>query len=431
MDGDSVAKARILVVDDSRLMRKAANKMLGEEFDVITAEDGEQAWTLLGEDATIQVVFTDLNMPNVDGYELLTRVRASDDASIAALPVIVVTGAENDEAARMSALDMGATDFITKPFTTVDLLARARAHANNQRITRRLQAQSTLDALTGLGNLAGFLDRLQQDISYARRHQTALCVVRLDIVDFRRLFLYHGRAVAESLVLQVARLVRARIRKEDTAGRVGLGGFALSLPAGDASGIEGMIGRLRDDLLAQPPVDEEGLPITVAIASAVIDADLADATTAKSLLALCEARLAGPHIEIAQVTAAPVVAAPPTTAQAVVEPVDVPPPHVVAVPEVAGPEPDVASPAATVPAPPVPEAATAPAPAPAPSPATATATARVEAIRLDPLLDHMAAGDTRPLAEKLPQVIGRLLPVFRLLGPNQRAQLIQFLQRLG
>lgn len=435
MDGESAAKARILVVDDSKLMRKAAHKMLGDEFDVVTADDGEQAWQQLGGDPSIQVVFTDLNMPNVDGYDLLRLVRGSDDGSLASLPVIVVTGAENDEAARMRALDMGATDFITKPFTTVDLVARARAHANNQRITRQLHAQSMVDPLTGLGNLAGFLERLQQDISYARRHQKPLSVVRLEIVDFRRLFLYHGRNVADALVLQVARLVRARIRKEDTGGRVGLGGFALSLPAGEAAGIEGMIGRLREDLVAQPPVDEEGLPIPVVLASAVMGADLTEGTTAKSLLAQCEMRLAAPQQEIAQATAATLVvperpATPEPAAMAVAEraaPVPEPsrepePPAAVA----AAPLAVADSPAAVAVA-----AIATPAPEATPAPAPVAAAPVAAALRLDPLLDQLAAGDTRAVAEKLPQVIGRLLPIFRLLGPNQRAQLIQFLQRLG
>ena len=61
-------------------------------------------------------------------------------------------------------------------------------------------------------------------------------------------------------------------------------------------------------------------------------------------------------------------------------------------------------------------------------PATAPA---ADTLRLDPLIDALVAGNTRPAQEKLPQIIGRLLPVLRLLGPNQRAQLIQFLQRLG
>ena len=433
MAGESAAKARILVVDDSKLMRKAAHKMLGDEFDVVTADDGEQAWQQLGVDPSIQVVFTDLNMPNVDGYDLLRRVRGADDGSLASLPVIVVTGAENDEAARMRALDMGATDFITKPFTTVDLVARARAHANNQRITRQLHALSMVDALTGLGNLAGFLDRLQQDISYARRHLKPLSVVRLEIVDFRRLFLYHGRTVADALVLQVARLVRARIRKEDTGGRVGLGGFALSLPAGEAAGIEGMIGRLREDLLAQPPVDAEGLPIPVVLASAVLGADLTEATTAKSLLAQCEMRLAAPHVEIAQATAATLV---PPERTAVPEPpaTMAPAPETIAAAPAAAPPVVAETPAAAlgeVVAPAAPAVAATATAAVTPASEAAPAAAATAPLRLDPLLDQLAAGDARAVADKLPQVIGRLLPIFRLLGPNQRAQLIQFLQRLG
>lgn len=433
MASESAAKARILVVDDSKLMRKAAHKMLGDEFDVVTADDGEQAWQQLGVDPSIQVVFTDLNMPNVDGYDLLRRVRGADDGSLASLPVIVVTGAENDEAARMRALDMGATDFITKPFTTVDLVARARAHANNQRITRHLHALSMVDALTGLGNLAGFLDRLQQDISYARRHLKPLSVVRLEIVDFRRLFLYHGRTVADALVLQVARLVRARIRKEDTGGRVGLGGFALSLPAGEAAGIEGMIGRLREDLLAQPPVDAEGLPIPVVLASAVLGADLTEATTAKSLLAQCEMRLAAPHVEIAQATAATLV---PPERTAVPEPpaTMAPAPETIAAAPAAAPPVVAETPAAApgeVVAPAAPAVAATATAAVTPASEAAPAAAATAPLRLDPLLDQLAAGDARAVADKLPQVIGRLLPIFRLLGPNQRAQLIQFLQRLG
>ena len=432
MSGDSGAKARILVVDDSKLMRKAAMKMLGDEFDVVTADDGAQAWQMVSEDQTIQVVFSDLNMPVSDGYDLLRRVRGSADAGVQALPLIIVTGAENDEAARMRALDMGATDFITKPFSTTDLVARARAHANNQRITRQLQAQSTLDGLTGLSNKAGFLDRLQQDIAYARRHQHPLCLVRLEMVDFRRFFLYHGREVAEALVLQVARMLRGRIRKEDTAARVGLGGFALSLPGGDPVGIEGMIGRLRLELLGQPPVDENGEPIAVELGAAVLCPDLALGLGAQAMMDQCQAMLDAPpvaapptgeaaapalHVETCIVPlAAPAVAAPPTTI-----PMPAPVAPVLAAATTAGDMPSAT---------PAPTPAAKPASAPAPEPATSAATTPAP-LRIDPLLDELAAGNARAVAEKMPQVIGRLLPVLRLLGPGQRAQLIQFLQRLG
>lgn len=258
---------RVIVVDDSKLIRNAASKMLGAEFDVVVAEDGAAAWPLLEQDASIQVVFTDLDMPNLNGYELLRDIRTAADARIRGLPVIVVTGVDDDEVARVRALELGATDFITKPFATIDLLARARAHASHQRETSKLRAQTTLDPLTGLANKAGFLDRLQQDMAYAHRHGQALTLVRIEIDNFRTIFLQRGKDVGERLLTHVATLLRASIRKEDSAGRVTLGGFALSLPGGEPRGVEHMVERLRDEIARDwPAIVGAGMPIALAAA---------------------------------------------------------------------------------------------------------------------------------------------------------------------
>lgn len=398
MTGEPIAQTRLLVVDDSKLMVKAAQKMLGGEFDIATASDGLDAWEQLNRDTSIQVVFSDLNMPRLDGYELLQKVRTSADPGLQNMPVIIVTGADNDESARMKALDLGATDFITKPFSSTDLVARARAHANYQRITRQLQAQTTLDALTGLANKAGFTDRLQQDIAYARRHQQALTLVRLEIEGLRNIFLKHGREAAELLVLHVAKLLHARIRKEDTAARIGLGGFAVSMPAGKQDGIEGWVRRLRDELAAHPP-EVGGASWTLRLDAAVISAELQHWGSPQEALDTAQSLLdQGGNVAggVLHSSAA----------------------------EESGTEP--------APTPPVAEA---PMPAPPPkaeTPAAAPAAAAVAApLRLDPLLDALSHGDRREVVEKMPQILQRLVPVFRLLGPNQRTQLIQFLQKLG
>src|SRR5690606_36449027 len=67
----------------------------------------------------------------------------------------------------------------------------------------------------------------------------------------------------------------------------------------------------------------------------------------------------------------------------------------------------------------------------APQASAADRAKALQALRIDPLLDELVGGNPRPLQEQLPKAIGRLLPLFRLLGPNQRAQLINFLQKLG
>ncbi|GGA73935.1 hypothetical protein GCM10011521_10120 [Arenimonas soli] len=402
MSVEGTGKARILVVDDSKLMRKAAHKMLGDEFDVITADDGQDAWGQVGRDTGIQVVFTDLNMPNMDGYELLREIRGAQDAGIQGLPVIVVTGAENDETARMKALELGATDFITKPFTTSDLVARARAHSTYQRVTRQLQSQVMLDGLTGLANKAGFMDRLRQDMAYARRHGQALCLVRLEVEDFQRFFLHNGRDVAEALVLQVARLLRARIRKEDTAARVGLGSFALSLPGGEEAGIAAMVERVQAEIMASPPM-HEGEPVAVVLHAAVLS-PLTDASLGPDeAMDACQARL-----DVARESGLAVLApaAPAATeASAATE----------------ATEANVAQPSPAKPVAAEPVAPSAPAPA-------AAAPARTVA-SVDEVLEQLQAGRVQDVVPKLPAVIGRLLPLLRLLGPNQRKQLVEFLQK--
>src|SRR3970040_943730 len=109
----TMKKTRVLLVDDSKVMRKAALKMLSDEFDVVTAEDGVDGWRQLESDTSIQVVFTDLSMPKLDGYGLLRKIRTAEDTGVNAMPVLIVTGAENDDAAREKALDHGGNEFLT------------------------------------------------------------------------------------------------------------------------------------------------------------------------------------------------------------------------------------------------------------------------------------------------------------------------------
>ena len=266
LPGRSGGKPRLILVDDSRVMRTAATKMLGERFDVVVAEDGQKGWDAIRADQSIQVVFTDLSMPELDGYGLLERIRTCEDPGIAGLPVIVVTGAENDEAAREQALRMGATDFITKPFNTTDLVARATAHANYQRARRALEEHASIDALTGLGNAAFYAGRLKQDLAFAARHEHALSVVRLDVDHFNRLFIRIGREGADDVLVQVAGLIDGLIRKEDSAARIGLAQFAITLTSADSAGARVFAERLcRQVRASEIRYAGRRLPVTVSV----------------------------------------------------------------------------------------------------------------------------------------------------------------------
>jgi two-component system cell cycle response regulator len=380
---------RVLVVDDSKVIRNAARKMLGAEFDVVIAEDGSEAWSILENDPAIQIVFTDLVMPGLNGYELLRDIRTAADARLRVLPVIVVTGIDDDEVARVRALELGATDFVTKPFTSIDLLARARAHASHQREATQLRAQTTLDQLTGLPNKAGFLDRLQQDMAYARRHAQELTLVRIEVEDLRSIFLQRGKETAERLLLHMSKALRAAIRKEDTAGRIALGGFALSLPAGERQGVERMVARLRAEL------DEQATQIAagpVKFSTGVSRPPMETGLSAQEALDQCQPTL----------DAAP--------SQPAIAPAPIPTP--------------AAAPAPVAPMP----APAAVAPAPAISPVVAPPVVAPVPLLIDPLLAQIERGNPQPAIAGMPLILRRLLPLLRLLSPAQRDGLIRFLQ---
>ena len=255
MSASETAKPRILAVDDSRVMRLALKKILGKDFDVVLAEHGEDAWTLLTNDNTIQVLFTDLSMPYLDGYGLLDRMRKSDDPHLQDMPVIIITGKEDDDKAKEQALERGASDFISKPFESIQLLARAKSHitfkATSTKLTdveAKLERQAAVDEITGLGGQRYFCRAADETLSYIRRHGGQYVLVRMDIDDFNKLFIKIGKQAADTILQKLGEYLQKQVRKEDMLARVGLSKFALLLRDVPFHKAEQFAQRLRDGI---------------------------------------------------------------------------------------------------------------------------------------------------------------------------------------
>lgn len=120
---DIPVKPRVLIADDSRIVRAMLIKHIEGMFEFREALDGEQAWETLLLDQSIRVVITDLTMPKLDGYGLLQRIRTSKIARIRNIPVVVVSGSDEQEE-RIRAKAAGATDLIAKGIGTTQLLSR-------------------------------------------------------------------------------------------------------------------------------------------------------------------------------------------------------------------------------------------------------------------------------------------------------------------
>lgn len=261
MTAPAHTKPVVLLVDDSRVMRKAISRALSGEFEIIETEHGVQGWeTLIGGDK-VEVVISDIEMPEMDGFELLGKIRESANTRINDLPVIIITGADDDDT-RQQALGRGATDFVTKPVDNTQLLARTRAAARANRTARNLaetatvieelEDLSTLDPLTRLTSRRYFMQRGEQDIAYARRHNLDLAVLRLDIDHLKKLYREYGDGFIDGLLAWFADAIKPVARIEDTVARVGGGEFAILAPGAGPKESLTMARRLQGAIGARP-----------------------------------------------------------------------------------------------------------------------------------------------------------------------------------
>lgn len=310
-------RVRILVVDDSRVVRKAVEKILGEDFDLVEAEDGESAWERLAADERIEVLITDILMPRLDGYGLICRVRAADAARLRELPIIAITGAE-DDTVRERAYACGATDFIVKPIDKVQLAARARAHAKLDQTLRRLtEAEAALEAQT--------VDPVTQLVTHQEFHRLgdelliqsfrdgqSLSLLRFDPDNLRTLYDTYGDDGCDRLFAWLAEHARRVMRPTDVGARLGGGRFALLLPAtGDAQAAE--LAELLRAACAEKRCELGGekVPVTISLGAATTgqgDSDSIDELLGRAERRVTLAKAAGGNrlgVDYEQAIAAP------------------------------------------------------------------------------------------------------------------------------
>lgn len=223
---------RILVVDDSKLIRASFSRYLGAEFELLLCDNGAEALAALAQDDGFSVIFTDLAMPVMDGYALLAQLRNSDNPVWREIPVIIVTGKEDEEEARERLLALGATDFINKPFSSSELVSRARGYAALRKKVARLEQKLPVDTLTGLATRDHFMEQGVRHAALARRHGFKLAVIRIAVANLDELKRDFGVPLLVKMMVLVARALQQNIRAEDIAAYFRAGQFAVLLVGG-------------------------------------------------------------------------------------------------------------------------------------------------------------------------------------------------------
>jgi diguanylate cyclase (GGDEF)-like protein len=246
----SAQRPRILVADDSRIVRASLTQHIRDRFDIREVTDGEAAWQAILLDSSIRVVLTDLAMPKVDGFELLTRVRSSKVQRIREMPMIVISG-EDEVAERERAAQLGATDFVQKGAAAAELVSRLEVLVKLS-TTREALAESqaslesarTIDPDTELLNPQFFDKQLDKLISYARRSLTDVAIICIRVeLSMPQSQSWEGEI--EQRIKLVGRSLAASVRLEDFATRTDKLEFCVGTQSSGLSGVLRFAARLR------------------------------------------------------------------------------------------------------------------------------------------------------------------------------------------
>ncbi len=186
-----------------------------------------------------ELVLLDVNMPNCDGIELCTILRQQDEWI--GVPIVFVSG-ETSWDKQAAAMRAGGDDFLPKPVAPDRLIA---AVLHRARRLRRIGGYIGRDSLTRLLNHAAYNERLNLEISRARRDKKPLSVAALDLDHFKAVNDAHGHPAGDRVLCRLARLLQDRLRQTDAVARVGGEEFALILPGAERMNALGVMEEIR------------------------------------------------------------------------------------------------------------------------------------------------------------------------------------------
>lgn len=242
---------RILVVDDVPANVEILSFHLEDEgYEVIEAQSGEQALGILqSSEKEIDLILLDVMMPVMSGLDVLAQVKRNPETDN--IPVILVTANADDQNVA-EGLDMGAFDYIIKPYSLVVLLARVRAALREKERQDLLEKWATTDPLTELYNRRHFFDLADRELERSRRLKSELSFIMLDIDLFKQVNDKYGHLTGDNALILLSGILKDALRKVDFCCRFGGEEFVLCLPDTPSQGAWEVAERIRTQVACTP-----------------------------------------------------------------------------------------------------------------------------------------------------------------------------------
>ena len=261
---DAIKEHTILIVDDERMNIEILSGILSPSYNLKISRNGARA-VVLARENNPDLILLDIMMPGMSGFEVIGKLKESGD--LCKIPVIFITGLDSAEDEEKG-LQLGAVDYITKPFNKAIVKARVNTHIKIVEQMRTIEKCGLIDPLTMISNRRGFENRLGVEWARALREKTPIGIMIMDLDCFKEYNDTYGHQQGDEALKSFARTASgALLRSIDFAARWGGEEFIVLLPGSDAGGAAGVAERIRKETEASTIFTEAGeeTKITVSI----------------------------------------------------------------------------------------------------------------------------------------------------------------------
>ena len=217
----------VLLIDDCEdVYRLLRARLRSETLNLIGTLDAREGLKIAKEQEPA-IILLDLDMPEMDGFEVLRELK--DHPDTLNIPVIVLSGLQSPHD-KVTAFDLGAVDYISKPFEFTELRVRVRSALKLHMLMKMLAQKAQIDGLTGLWNRAYFDDRWAGEVERVRRHGHPMSLAVMDLDHFKSINDTYGHPAGDAVIQGLAGLIKAQTRANDICCRYGGEEFVIIMP---------------------------------------------------------------------------------------------------------------------------------------------------------------------------------------------------------
>lgn len=279
------AKQTVLIIDDSQdIHHLVGARLKTERVTLLHAYNAREGFELTCKHQP-DLLLLDLDMPDTDGLTLCGQLKI--ESEVAHIPIIFLTGTL-DVQTKVRAFDLGAVDYVTKPFDAIELKARVRAALRTKRYHDLLTTKAQIDALTGLWNRGYLNDRLEIEVSVMERKGVPVSLAMIDIDHFKSVNDTYGHPFGDTVIQRIAEVLGEESRESDVACRYGGEEFAVILRDTPSTGAITVAERIRRSV-AKLELEEDRKKVSVTVSIGIVGSDQFEEPNTVTAEALVEA----------------------------------------------------------------------------------------------------------------------------------------------